>query len=318
MARAIRLQFPGAVYHITARGNRRKKIFNDDRDREQFTEYVAEAVRRYGWIITSLTLMTNHFHIVLQTPEPNLAIGMQWLNSIYAGYYNRRHKKKGHLFGERYKAIHVQSEEYLQRVSRYVVLNPVYAKMVASPEQYKWSSYRATAGLEPVPDWLTLEPLMPYFGERSTWRPNYVAYVREGIQRPDLIWRGLRRGIYLGTEEWLKTLKQKIIPRLRKTDIPHDQRAAGRPAMTRIVNRLAARSNVRSIDIKRRGGDGELREIAAWLGVYEGRRRLRVIAQMLGFRSQSRVTQLVKSCDRRLRRDRVFRERVETLRLAVA
>jgi REP element-mobilizing transposase RayT len=318
MARAIRVEFPGAVYHVTARGNRRTKIFDDDRDREEFLRLVGDAVRRFGWVITTLTLMTNHFHIVLQTPSANLAQGMQWLNSVYAAYYNRRHEKTGHLFGERYKAIHVQSETYLQRLCRYVVLNPVAAKIVAAPEDYPWSTYRATAGLEPAPEWLSIEPLVPYFGDAATWRANYVAFVREGIAKPDPIWRGLRRRIYLGTEEWLESMRQKIVPQLRRSDIPHDQRAAGRPAMRRIVNRLAAAENVRAIDVRRRHGDGELREIAAWLGVYEGRRRLRVIAQTLELRSQSRVTQLVKRCDRRIRNDAVFRRRVEDLRDKVA
>jgi hypothetical protein len=207
----------------------------------------------------------------------------------------------------------VQSEAYLQRLCRYVVLNPV-----AAPEDYRWSTYRATAGLEPAPEWLSLEPLVPYFGEAATWRANYVALVREGIVKPDPIWRGLRRRIYLGTEEWLEKMRQKIVPQLRKSDIPHDQRAAGRPPMRRIVNQLAAAENVRATDVRRRHGDGELRGIAAWLGVYEGRRRLRVVAQTLELRSQSRVTQLVKSCDRRMRRDAAFRKRVETLRAAVA
>ncbi|MHB0971793.1 MAG: transposase, partial [Thermoanaerobaculia bacterium] len=263
-------------------------------------------------------LMTNHFHIVLQTPSPNLAQGMQWLNSVYAAYYNRRHGKKGHLFGERYKAIHVQSEKYLQRVTRYVALNPVAAKIVAAPEDYPWSTYRATAGLEPAPEWLSIEPLVPYFGEPATWRANYIAFVHEGIGTPDPIWRGLRRGIFLGAEDWLETMRQKIAPQLRKSDIPHDQRAAGRPPMRRIVNRLAAALNVHATDIRRRGGDREIREIAAWLGVYEGRRRLRVIAQTLELRSRSRVTQLVKRCDRRMSYDAAFRRRVEALRAAVA
>ncbi|MHB0972351.1 MAG: transposase [Thermoanaerobaculia bacterium] len=318
MARALRIEFPGAVYHVTARGNGRKKIFDDDRDRDEFLRLVGDAVRRFGWVITTLTLMTNHFHIVLQTPAPNLAQGMQWLNSVYAAYYNRRHDKKGHLFGERYKAIHVQSEAYLQRLCRYVVLNPVAAKLVMNPEDYPWSTYRATAGLEPAPEWLSHELLVPYFGEPATWRANYVAFVHEGIATPDPIWRGLRRGIFLGAEDWLETMRQKIAPQLRKSDIPHDQRAAGRPAMRRIVNRLAAAEKVRAIDVRRRNGDRELREIAAWLGVYEGRRRLRVIAQTLDLRSQSRVTQLVKSCDRRMRRDPAFRKRIDELRAAIA
>lgn len=146
MARAIRMEYAGAVYHVTARGNRRKRIFVDDVDHERFLEYVEEAARRFRWVITSFVLMVNHFHLVIETPEPNLARGMQWLNGSYACYFNKRHRKVGHLFGERYKAIHVETAAYMKRLARYVVLNPVRAKIVALPEDFRWSSYRATAG----------------------------------------------------------------------------------------------------------------------------------------------------------------------------
>ena len=109
MARAIRMEFAGAVYHVTARGNRRKRIFVDDADPERFLEYVEEAARRFRWVITSFVLMVNRFHLVIETPDPNLARGMQWLNGSYACYFNKRHGKVGHLFGERYKAIPVET-----------------------------------------------------------------------------------------------------------------------------------------------------------------------------------------------------------------
>ena len=317
MARAIRIEYPDALYHITARGNRRKRIFNDDRDHEKFLELLGEAVERFGWVLTTYVLMVNHFHLVLQTPQPNLSKGMQWLNARYAAYYNKRHGKVGHLFGERYKAIHVQSEEYLQRVVRYVVLNPVRANMVALPEDFRWSSYRAIAGLADAPRFLSIAPLIPYFGEPSSWRTNYIGYVREGIAKPDNIWRGLRRRIYLGTEEWLRLVGQKIKVKFRKGDIPLDQRAAGRPAMTRIVNKVAEAFEIKSKDLREKRGGIE-RGIAAWIGVYQGGRKLRVIAQALKLRSCSRVTQLVQEIERLMRTNRAWRERISALRFSFA
>jgi putative transposase len=109
MARALRIECPGATYHITSRGNRRERIFANDTDREHFLDLLGIAVRRFGWRISAFVLMTNHFHLVLSTPEPNLSHGMKWLNSSYACWFNRRHQTLGHLFGERYKAIHVQT-----------------------------------------------------------------------------------------------------------------------------------------------------------------------------------------------------------------
>ena len=311
------MEYAGAVYHVTARGNRRKRIFVDDVDHERFLEYVEEAARRFRWVITSFVLMANHFHLVIETPEPNLARAMQWLNGSYACYFNKRHGKVGHLFGERYKAIHVETAAYMKRLARYVVLNPVRAKMVARPEDFRWSSYRATAGLDQAPEWLRVAALVPYFGEADTWRGNYAEFVQLGIATADPIWGGLRRNIFLCSEQWLESLKQRIRLSRRKSDIPHDQRAAGRPAMTRIVNTLAAKLGVKVATIRDAHG-GRWREIAAWLGVHEGMRRLRVIAQTLRLRSCSRVTQLVRSCERRLRIDAEFRQLVTTLQLALS
>lgn len=312
MARALRVEYPGAMYHVTSRGNRRQRIFEDDRDRESFLALLGEATRRYGWIISAYVLMTNHFHLVLRTPEPNLSLGMKWLNSKYASAYNRRHGKVGHLFGDRYKGIHVQTEEYLQRLARYVVLNPVRAKMVAGPEEYRWSSYLATAGIEAGPEWLDLEELVPWFGDTVSWQYNYAEYVAEGIGTADPIWRGLRRRVFLGTEQWLRSMRQKIDVKWRHVAIPLDQRAAGRPSMGAIVTAVAEAMSLRPREI-RRGCGGTARTIAAWLGVYEGRRRLRVIARTLHLRSCSRITQLAAQCEELLREDRRLAELVSTI-----
>lgn len=317
MARSIRIEFAGAVYHVTARGNRRKRIFVDDADHERFLELLAEAVRRFSWVITTYSLMVNHFHIVIETPEPNLARGMQWLNGSYAAWFNKRHRKVGHLFGERYKAIHVETAAYMQRLARYVVLNPVRGTIVQHPADFVWTSYPATAGLAPAPDWLHVEGLAPFFGADSGWRLSYVQFVSDGIRTPDPIWRGLRRNIFLSSEEWLVAMKQRITGRRGKSDIPHDQRAAGRPAMTRILNTISRVCDVPASVIRATRG-GTLREIAAWLGVYEGMRRLRVIAQTLRLGSCGRVTQLAQACDRRLRRDSEHRKFVETLQHALS
>ena len=316
MARGLRIEFPGAVYHVTSRGNRRQRIYEDDRDGEHFLELLGEVSRRYGWMISGYVLMTNHFHLVLHIPESNLALGMKWLNSTYASWYNRRHQKVGHLFGERYKGIHVQGEEYLQRLARYVVLNPVRAKMAEAPGEYRWSSYLATAGLEDRPKWLAVEQLIPYFGEASSWQQNYTRYVADGIGASDPIWRGLRRRVFLGTEQWLRSMRQVIDIEWRHVDIPLDQRAAGRPSMGAIVKAVAEAMQVRPKDI-RRGTGGLARTIAAWLGAYEGRRRLRVIARTLHLRSCSRITQLAAECDRLLRDDKRLEQFVTASRFAL-
>jgi putative transposase len=151
MARQLRTDFPGAVHHVTSRGNERRPIFFDDRDREMFLAFLGQAVKRFGWSVTAFVLMTNHFHLLVQTPEAGLSKGMHWLNTKYVGWFNRRHERVGHLYQGRFKAILVEKETYFMEVLRYVVLNPLRARMVERPEDYRWSSYRATAGLERAP-----------------------------------------------------------------------------------------------------------------------------------------------------------------------
>jgi len=317
MARALRIERSGATYHITSRGNRRQQIFDDDQDRERFLAFLGEASARYGFLISTYVLMTNHFHLVLKTTEANLSRGMKWLNGSYAAWYNRRHGKVGHLFGERFKGIHVQTEEYMRRLARYVILNPVRAGMVDAPQEYRWSSYRATAGLEAAPEWLATGELSPYFGDTSSWQESYVSFVAEGIGNPDPIWNGLRRRVFLGTEEWLRKMRQKVTINWSQKDIPHDQRAATRASMGAILGAVAKTLDMTRRDI-RLGHGGTARMIAAWLGVHEGRRRQRVIAQTLGLRSCSRVTQLVAECERQMRRDASLREQIHQLRVLIA
>src|SRR5260370_10267376 len=154
MARPVRIEYPGAVYHLTSRGNERKAIFRADADREAFLAFLGKVVHRFGWRLSAWVLMSNHFHLVIQTPEPNLSRGIHWLNGSYPGWFNHEHERWGHLFGGRFKAFLVEEDTYLAEVLRDVVLNPVRAKMVERPDEYRWSSYRATAGLDSAPEGL--------------------------------------------------------------------------------------------------------------------------------------------------------------------
>ena len=134
MARQLRLEYPGAVWHVTSRGNNRQDIYVDDDDRLMFLGLLAEAVRRFRWIVHAYTLMTNPFHLVIETPVPTLSRGMKWMNGKYAQWFNRRHKRCGHLFQGRFKGFLVEKESYLLTLIRYVALNPVRADMVKRPE----------------------------------------------------------------------------------------------------------------------------------------------------------------------------------------
>jgi len=147
MARPLRLGFAGAVFHLTSRGNFRQKIFFNDFDRELFVETLAHVISRYGWICHAYCLMANHYHLLVETPKPNLTLGMRQLNGIFTQSFNRRHKRVGHLFQGRFKAILVEKDPYLLELCRYIVLNPIRVKGGVKMDAWKWSTYRATAGI---------------------------------------------------------------------------------------------------------------------------------------------------------------------------
>jgi putative transposase len=155
MARPLRLEFAGAVYHLTARGNGRAAIYRDDADRALFLRTLAATIERRRWLCHAFCLMTNHYHLLLETQGPTLSRGMRDLNGIYTQAFNRRHRRPGHVFQDRFKAILVERDSHLLELCRYVVLNPVRARMVRDAADWPWSSYAATAGLAEAPAWLT-------------------------------------------------------------------------------------------------------------------------------------------------------------------
>lgn len=129
MARPLRIEYPGAVYHLTSRGNRQEAIFQDDEDRYGFLDIFGKTVRRYNWICHAYCLMDNHYHLLVETPDGNLSLGMRQLNGLFTQLINRRHGKVGHVFQGRFKSILVEKEAHLLELCRYVVLNPVRAKL---------------------------------------------------------------------------------------------------------------------------------------------------------------------------------------------
>src|ERR1017187_5407979 len=306
MARPLRIEFAGALYHLTSRGNERRNIFRSDRDRKAFLTLLGIAAKRFGWSVTAWVLMSNHFHLVIQTLEPNLSRGMQWLNGSYAGYFNRVHGRCGHLFQGRFKAFLIDKETYFAEVLRYVVLNPVRATMVERPEQYKWSSYRATAGLDIAPDWFDLVAALELFGaEHAAAQPAYREFVLAKIGCEDRLWDKLVNQLYLGSEGWLKKMRRQVETKPRSTDHPRIQRAVGRPKMHQIVDAVAKVADVTAAVIRATRG-GMLRRLAAWIGWNEGLITLRSIAASLRLRSEGHISSLIKRCEREFGEERTL------------
>jgi putative transposase len=194
MGRTPRIQFAGALYHVTTRGNAKQRVCLDDWDYTWLAAQIGEAVTRCGWICHSYCLLGNHFHLSIETPEPNLAKGMRILNGPYAQRFNRRYDRVGHVFQGRYRAALVKRNEHLLELSRYIALNPVRAGLCARPELWPWSSYRATIGLEKPPSWLAIDALLEPFSDGPTPAAlRYRNFVEDGLRVPSKT----RRSVHL-------------------------------------------------------------------------------------------------------------------------
>lgn len=226
MARPLRLELSGGLYHVTSRGDGRDDIYLSDADRVAWLEVFAQVCARFNWVCHAWCQMTNHYHILIETPEANLAQGMRQLNGVYTQRFNRSHKRVGHVFQGRYKAILVERDSYLLELARYVVLNPLRAKIVKRLETWPWSSYMATCGQATPPAWLQTDWILAQFGQRrANAIKNYISFVHEGARLPS-VWMKLQAQIYLGSEAFVRKMQAHIDRKSRLDEIPRAQRRA--------------------------------------------------------------------------------------------
>jgi len=244
MSRPIRIEFPNALYHVTARGDRREDIFDDDVDRRAFLATLAQVVEQFNWLCYAWCLMDNHYHLLIQTPDANLSKGMRQLNGVYTQTSNRRHKRVGHLFQGRFKAILVDSDAYLLELARYVVLNPVRAGMVRRPDKWAWSSYRASMGLVPAQTFLAVDGLLAQFAKRrAVAQARYAKFVAEGIKAPSP-WQELKGQVFLGDERFVEKM-QSYLDKQQRDDvqIPVAHRRPAAPTLAQIEKRAPDRNS---------------------------------------------------------------------------
>jgi len=312
MARPLRIEYPGAVYHVMARGNQGEPIFGDNQDRRCFLETLGEACEKTGWRVHAYVLMGNHYHLLVETPEGNLVAGMKWLQSTYTLRYNSRHKVRGHLFQGRYKAILVEGDDdYLRVVSTYIHLNPARARLIRPGEErlkrYRWSSYPwylTRAGKGPV--WLSRERVMGSAGLEVGQGKGYEAYIegrvlelgsKAGRKELDEEWKGLRRGWYVGERNfernWRSGLGMAVRGRKPESHSGRAKQAHGEAAAERCLELGLAALGVTE-GMLGEMGKGALEKVAlAWWVRERTTVPLRWVSERLGMGHYTRVTQAV-------------------------
>ena len=268
MARPLRIEYAGALYHVTSRGDRRENIYHDDKDRLMWLDVFSQVCSRFNWRCYAWCLMDNHYHLLIETAEGNLSRGMRHLNGVYTQKINRRHRLVGHLFQGRYKAILVQKENYLLELSRYVVLNPVRAGVVKEPADWPWSSYLAAVGKAACPGWLETDWLLGRFSaNRKVAITKYIDYVRAGVGSPP-IWENLKYQIYLGSEHFAETMKNKLAES-QKADLREITRIQRRPLAKPLKwYEENVPDRKKAMALAYTSGDYSMKEISAWFGVH--------------------------------------------------
>ena len=233
MGRPLRIEFPGAYYHVTSRGNERKDVFKSQKDREQFLSYLESSANRYEAVIHAYCLMSNHYHLLLETPSGNLSKIMQHINGAYTNYFNMKRKRSGHLFQGRYKAIVIEADEYAQELSRYIHLNPVRANMVAKPEEYRWSSYLDYVGERKRPEWLERSFVLEKFGKGEDRFRKYRRFVEDLLgSEYDSPFSGVVASTILGSESFVCELTERHIDgKQNDRELPAARKLRSKPTL---------------------------------------------------------------------------------------
>jgi len=252
MARPWRIQFEGAVYHVTSRGNHQQDIFLDDRDRRRFLELLERAIKRYRLEVLAFCLMGNHYHLFLRTAEANLAQVMHWLNGTYTGYFNWRHRTSGHLLQGRYKAILLADDTHYRQLSMYIHLNPVRAGMVKDPAQYPWSSFRDYISLNSRSQWLVRREILSlYGGKRLSCYRDYRQACLDLIGIKPAFVEQMKHNAVLGTRQQVEKLSKTHRPSGKAATVP-DYSAANRKEIDaeRELDKVAKLFRVAKADLK--------------------------------------------------------------------
>ncbi len=305
MARPLRIEYPGAFYHVTARGNELRNIFESTKDHEKFLSYIETATLRYKATIHAYCLMSNHYHLLIETPLGNLSQIMHHINGAYTTFFNTGHQRTGHLLQGRYKAILVDADAYTAELSRYLHLNPVRANMVKKPDEYLWTSYQFYTGQKKKPGWLKTDLVLSYFGRNiRAAQKSYRKFVLAGIDKEyDSPLKKTVASTILGSIDFVDRVKAKYLNGKKKADrnLPDLAKLSQAPTIKEIHNEIKKILN----------DDPTLsRKATIYLCHRYSRRTLQEIGDHFGI-GESAVSQASRRLQASLGKDRKLRKKIE-------
>lgn len=318
MSRALRIEYPGAWYHVMNRGAGRRAIFRSNSDRQSLLSLLGDIAATFAVEVHAYCLMNSHYHLLVHTPRGNLSRAMRHLNGVYTQRYNRSYRTDGPLFRGRFKAIVVDADNYLATLSRYIHLNPVTTGIVTRAERYPWSSYRAYLGHVNRPDWLHLQPTLGLFGKRDA-RSRYHAFVEQGVDEElrTFYSKGRLRPV-LGRDGFLKALVRRRKATRADPEVPEAKRLRPRPNLTAIAQATAAHFRVDPTDLYRESRGGRKanapRAVAMALSRRPGAYPLKEIAQAFKVSNYSSISVAIRRLQERVAADRELAKTIATIR----
>ncbi len=303
---------------MTSRGNERREIVCDDEDRRRFVRILGDTVIRARWILHAWVLMSNHYHLLVETPEPTLSKGAKRLNQSYAEAFNERHERVGHLFQGRFKGILVERESHLLELVRYIVLNPVRAHCVRIAGDYEWSNYHATAGLRAAPSWLeiawTLKQFQPV--DIAAAHEAYRRFVADGRGASYNPWEQVLGQIYLGGTEFRERMQDLVDSKKRSREHPVPQRTFNSNDMDSIAAHVGSAFGIAPEHLRRKSRHAA-RKALAKVAVEDLGLSLRAVGTWLGV-SEAAVSKMCSAATRLCRSDEPYRSTLASIRASLS
>ncbi len=312
MARPLRIEYPGAIYHVTARGNEKRAIWRDDNDYSTFLAYLIDTIKAFRLKLFAYILMPNHYHLLLQTEDANLSRAMHQLNTAYTIYFNRKYKRVGHLFQGRYRALLVQKNPYLLEVSRYVHLNAFRAALVDDPLEYRWSSCGYYIGRGKVPEWLNIDYILEMMAKDYRKRKRaYREFIEDGIYRSRDPFTKIYAQTVLGDENFIDSIKSRF--KLKKhQEMPATKKLGAKLSFDDILNTVCHVMQKNRQGIIEGGRFSLERKMTIYLLRTKTDMSLREIGNHFGI-SYSTVTRIKKTFDEKLKQDEGLKRTIDKI-----